>query len=74
MLNLTVDLHLVGRQDTARAEVILHSGYGSDAEVANQLLQLALGAEWPLVLDSSGQLVRFEAGSVRQFYVRKAAS
>lgn len=37
--------------------VSLHSGYGATAEIAHDLLTIALGAEWPLVMDSSGDLL-----------------
>jgi hypothetical protein len=47
-------------------------GYGRDAVMALELLRIALcDAEWPMVGDVGGELVRFEAGSVRQIVVRE---
>jgi hypothetical protein len=47
-------------------------GYGRDPVLALELLRVALcDAEWPMVADVDGQLVRFEAGSVRQIVVRE---
>lgn len=37
--------------------VRLHPGYGASAETAHVLLSIAMGAEWPLVMDSAGDLL-----------------
>lgn len=75
MLMLTVDVALPTQGAVRRIEVTLHPGYGTEAETASRLLELAIGgAEWPLVLDHWGNLVRFPKGHVRQFYVRDGSA
>lgn len=70
MLILTVNVGAPSEEPAQRLSLALHPGYGDDAEVASQILELAMGAEWPLVLNASGGVVRLPNGAVRQFFVR----
>jgi hypothetical protein len=71
MSNMIVSID--ARDSTAgrsRHVIDVGDGYGRDPVLALELLQVALmRAEWPMVGDVSGQVLRFKPGSVRQIVV-----
>jgi hypothetical protein len=69
IVSIQVETDVVGH---ARHVLDVGDGYGGDPVLALELLQLALmRAEWPMVWDVDGEVVRFPTGSVRQIVVRE---
>lgn len=52
--------------------VRLHPGYGASAETAHTLLAIAMGAEWPLVVDSAGELLHMPRDQLIGFAIWEA--
>lgn len=75
MLILSMDLSLSDGAELLRLDLELHPGYGADPEVAHRALQLALVvAEWPIVVEATGAMLRLPPGALQQFNVRRAPS
>lgn len=64
MVRIEIEVDAAG--ETTRVTFPLAPGYGATADVAHDLVVLAItAAEWPLVMDAHGDLHRFPTGGVR---------
>jgi hypothetical protein len=68
MILLAVTYASMGRQETV--EITLDPAYGSDAWLVHAVMHAVLTAEWPIVINSSGEPVRLPTGSVRAWSTR----
>lgn len=62
-------IRLAADGDEYALTIPLSPDYGQSAEVAHLVLGAALTAEWPLVVDATGEVHRFPTDSVRSFAV-----
>lgn len=59
-------------RQAAEVEILLSPGYGSTADVAHEMLLICLAAEWPVVLDSTGDILYIPPGSLKTVSTRAA--